>query len=190
MGPRPPGTPRHPTKRPIRLVTAQMNRLLDRYRAGATYRDLADEFQINRCTAIEHVRRAGLRPRWRILRSEEIIRASKPTTTVALSTGSARTSVSAATLLAWPSAATAYPSGLAEDGSTGNRALFAAAVIARWLRTPMRSVCRRSSTIPRNRHEDPVGSPAVRECPPSIRCKTGSASDIIGTRPTWGIRVV
>lgn len=72
-----PGHTRHrATKRAIRLNPTQLNSLLDRYRAGATHDDLAVEFKINRDTAMEHVKRAGLRPRWRILTFDDVNRAA------------------------------------------------------------------------------------------------------------------
>lgn len=63
-------------KRAVRLNATQVERLLRRYNAGATFQELADDFQINRLTAMEHVKRAGLRPRWRILTPDDITRAA------------------------------------------------------------------------------------------------------------------
>jgi len=67
--------PRHHTKRAVHLSPAQLDALLSLYREGANQQDLAMKFDINRLTVMEHVKRARIRPRWRILTPEDMIHA-------------------------------------------------------------------------------------------------------------------
>jgi hypothetical protein len=60
----------------MRLNDGRVRLLHERYEAGATLQELAEEFRINRDTAMQHVKRAGLRPRWRILSSDDVAKAA------------------------------------------------------------------------------------------------------------------
>jgi AraC-like DNA-binding protein len=68
---RPPArTTRSPRQKQVqhRLEANEVDRLLDRYRAGAKINELATEFAINRNTVMKHVERAGAPRRRNLIR--------------------------------------------------------------------------------------------------------------------------
>lgn len=48
-----------------RLTAEQVDQLLDEYRAGASMKDLANQWRLHRTTVAAHLRRAGVAPRRR-----------------------------------------------------------------------------------------------------------------------------
>ena len=71
------GPDRSPRQAQLRLEPAEVDRLVDQYRSGATVRELAAEFGVGRTTVSAHLERRGLPRRYNRLGGDALVEAGR-----------------------------------------------------------------------------------------------------------------